>query len=66
MQEPNGMDSFHSMALHCVRQKILMIKPRAENMTIARVRVNLAKQVFQIHGVTRNESVKAHKRLRWS
>jgi transposase len=58
------MDSFHSMVLQCARLKVLAIKKRDKVMHIARIGVDLAKQVFQIHGVDRTEKVLVRRQLR--
>jgi transposase len=60
------MDSSDSTASQCAKLKILAIKKREEIMNIARIGVDLAKQVFQIHGVDRMEQVLVRRQLRRS
>ena len=62
----NGMDSSHSTASQCAKLKILAIKEGEEIMNIARIGIDLAKQVFQIHGVDRTEKVLVRRQLRRS
>lgn len=58
------MDSSHSTASQCAKLKILAIKEGEEIMNIARIGIDLAKQVFQIHGVDRTEKVLVRRQLR--
>ena len=60
------MDSSHSTASRCAKLKILAIKEGEEIMNIARIGIDLAKQVFQIHGVDRTEKVLVRRQLRRS
>ena len=60
------MDSSHSTASQCAKLKILAIKEGEEIMNIARIGIDLAKQVFQIHGVDRTEKVLVRRQLRRS
>ncbi len=60
------MDSSHSTTSQSAKLKILAIKKRGENKNIARIGVDLAKQVFQIHGVGRTEKVLVRRQLRRS
>ena len=60
------MASSYSTASQCAELKILAIKERGEIMNIARIGIDLAKQVFQIHGVDRTEKVLLRKQLRRS
>jgi hypothetical protein len=62
----NGMDSSYLSASECQTDMInLSDKPAEESdMNIKRVGIDLAKQVFQIHGVNGQEKVVIRKQLR--
>lgn len=62
----NGMDSSHLSASECPTDMIKRIRQHAEesDMNIKRIGIDLAKQVFQLHGVDGQEQVVLRKQLR--
>jgi transposase len=62
----NGMDSSHLSASECHTDKINISDKLAEEseMNIKRIGIDLAKQVFQVHGVDGQDKVVLRKQLR--
>jgi transposase len=62
----NGMDSSHLSASECQTDKINISDKLAEEseMNIKRIGIDLAKQVFQVHGVDGQDKVVLRKQLR--